>query len=508
MGLVLLDIDGSPKLDAKNDTILAYTNEDIMSLSRSWTGFYKQPSRGNIEDGENRLDPMRIDASWRDRYPKHGKFVKPQKERSFLRQIADHENLLFSHTDTTGGYIGDYYPLCEDLPEKAFLKEGATYRLLGSSSMPELMSDPHEFKTQEDIQRVVLESSSQLRDELCNSNDSDECQFSNTVILSDSKDCTGIECDVDNVRVVQVTSTIFYEYVREPCVNNVFYNGAKKLSKHRREYRVICGNPTLIEAAEACCNFGSVAASRNFNYDGERMSFATAEKQCNAVSKNMCDFSYVNGPRHQTNYNFFWTSDDCQLRVKIGNDGMVTVVHEPFDSTNVEMHVGIENENWFRVYWEGDKYPTALNGCDGLCRVVNGDSCLCGTAVSKTIGFRKPPNSVEEILEKLFIGSLDPKIIDSNSYSSTYDPETGVTTHLKDETFDSSTVFEFSDDKGRTFFVKNSIETVLVRSLNNVYSGYSFRNAPQFMSFVRWGKCRIPNIFMHEYLVDLIGMRN
>ncbi len=395
---------------------------------------------------------------------------------------------FFLHTDTSGGYIGDYYPLCEDLPEKAFLKQGATYRLLGSSSMPELMTDPHEFKKDESIQRVVLDLSSPLRDELCNPNDSNECQFLNTVVLSDSKECTGIECEVDTLRVVQVANNMFYEYVREPCVNNVFYNGAKKLSKYRREWRVMCGNPNLVEAAEACCSFGSLTASRNSNYDGERMSFATAMNRCNAVSKNICDFYRVEGPSHKISYNFFWTSDDCQIRVKIGNDGMVTIVHEPFDSTHIELHVGIENENWFKVYWEGDKYPTALNGCDGICSVVNGDSCLCGTSVSKTVGFRKPPSSVDEILKKLHIGSLNPKIIDSDAYSSTYDPETGVTTHLKDEIFDSSTVFEFSDDKGRTFFVKNSAENVQVRSLKNGYSGYSFRNAPQFMSSVRYGK--------------------
>jgi hypothetical protein len=29
------------------------------------------------------------------------------------------------------GYLGDGYPLCEDLPEKAFLRKGATFVYLG-----------------------------------------------------------------------------------------------------------------------------------------------------------------------------------------------------------------------------------------------------------------------------------------------------------------------------------------------------------------------------------------
>ena len=77
-----------------------------MSLSRAWTGFNLQPRRGNMEGFHNRIDPMRIEATWRDRFPK---------------------------SDTTWGYIGDYYPLCEDLPDKAFLKKGATYKFLGRS---------------------------------------------------------------------------------------------------------------------------------------------------------------------------------------------------------------------------------------------------------------------------------------------------------------------------------------------------------------------------------------
>ncbi len=56
------------------------------------------------------MDPMRrIEAQGRDRLPK---------------------------TDTlVGGYIGDRYPLCVDLPERGFLKIGATYRFLGSSPL-------------------------------------------------------------------------------------------------------------------------------------------------------------------------------------------------------------------------------------------------------------------------------------------------------------------------------------------------------------------------------------
>ena len=207
MGLVKLNLDGSTKFDSSGNTLIAYTNDDIMSLSRAWTGFKLQQTRGNME-GDNRIDPLVLEASWRDRFPK---------------------------SDTSGNYIGDFfYPLCVDLPNKHFLKAGAKYRFLGGSSLPELMNDPSEFKSDDSIKRLILNSSSFLREELCNADSSGECQFANTAVLQSSKKCDKIECDVDNVRVVQLDTSSFYEYVLQPCVNQVFYNEAKKISPRRR----------------------------------------------------------------------------------------------------------------------------------------------------------------------------------------------------------------------------------------------------------------------------------
>ena len=82
-GLYLLNIDGTPKLDENKQPVLVYTNDEIMSFARIWTGFDYQRARGNVEETSwsgNRHDPMRIQASWRDKFPK---------------------------SDLLGGYIGD-----------------------------------------------------------------------------------------------------------------------------------------------------------------------------------------------------------------------------------------------------------------------------------------------------------------------------------------------------------------------------------------------------------------
>ena len=61
---------GTSKLDSENQPIPTYTNDDIMSFSRAWTGFDLQQWRGNTEGKTNYLDPMKVQAQWRDRFPK------------------------------------------------------------------------------------------------------------------------------------------------------------------------------------------------------------------------------------------------------------------------------------------------------------------------------------------------------------------------------------------------------------------------------------------------------
>lgn len=66
-GLYLLNIDGTPKLDENNQPITVYTNDEIMSFARIWTGFDYQQGRGNVEEASwsgNRHDPMRIQGKW------------------------------------------------------------------------------------------------------------------------------------------------------------------------------------------------------------------------------------------------------------------------------------------------------------------------------------------------------------------------------------------------------------------------------------------------------------
>ena len=238
--------------------------------------FQYQPGRGNIEENNwygNRIDEMRIEPSWRDKFPK---------------------------SDMLGGYIGDRYPLCEDLPDKMYLRKGATYKLLGSNHMPSRMEDDVGFKNDLTRKKFVLEEGSALKQALCNADGpGGACRYEMTVTLQSNLPCTpGQECDADTARVVDVGEGIYYEYVEPTCVEQAFYNGAKKIIYKDRSRDSACANPRLAYASEACCSTADVAAYRwpDYVYDQERVKYSTAESRCDQFEgKSMCDFNYVNG---------------------------------------------------------------------------------------------------------------------------------------------------------------------------------------------------------------------
>jgi hypothetical protein len=263
----------------------------------------------------------------------------------------------------------------------------------------------------------------------------------------------------------------------------VFFDNAKTISQRYREDPSLCTNPELPVAAEACCSFGTNTAVRVSLFDGERLKLANAKSRCESVGLELCDFHKVDGNRHK-NSMFFWTNDDCLIRARIAPNGMVTVVHNPSYATNIVSHLQEDNENWFKVFWRNDKYPTVENNCDDRCQVLPGNSCLCNTRVIKSFVFTKPPSSVDELLKKLTIGAVEPDLFGSEFYNQSFDPLTGITTYFRGNSFDQKTIFHFVDDKGRSVYLKNSREIVQLYGINGQFAGYSFRNVPQFMSFI------------------------
>ncbi len=173
----------------------------------------------------------------------------------------------FPKTDLHGGYIGDKIPLCIDLPSKHYLKEGATYRLLGSSPQPELHNYGwyirqfgDRFKGFPGNSIMTLDATSQLKAKLLSRDP--------IVTLDISLTCVGSECDIDTLFIVKIQDSppIYYEYERQPCVELSFYDNAKIISSQKS----MCGNPKVEAAYDLCCPY----------YLFERTTQSTSKSRC------------------------------------------------------------------------------------------------------------------------------------------------------------------------------------------------------------------------------------
>ena len=60
LGLIRLNIDGTPIIGAGGQPIETYNNIDLASYSRAWTGFDDTRSRGNNDAKNGRVDPMHV----------------------------------------------------------------------------------------------------------------------------------------------------------------------------------------------------------------------------------------------------------------------------------------------------------------------------------------------------------------------------------------------------------------------------------------------------------------
>ena len=212
IGLVKLNLDGTPRRDDAGRTMDTYTNDDIVTFSRAWTGHDLQPPRVNVEvdqdfqkttstrrGGKNYIDPMRLHPAWRDAFPK---------------------------LDLHGGYIGDGYPLCVGLPDRGWLRQGAKFFYRGPSLTPELEESFTSFLTLDD-------GGSELFRALCGRRDggTGRCALRSVAHLDATLPCHGTECEGVAPRLFRLVGagnfSAFFEWARPACVELAFFDDAK-----------------------------------------------------------------------------------------------------------------------------------------------------------------------------------------------------------------------------------------------------------------------------------------
>jgi len=475
IGLVQLNPDGTVVVDEESGApIENYDNEDIITGARLWTAFERQSLRGNIEPAAfwlNRIDPMRVTARYRDRFPKMNLY---------------------------DGYIGDGYPLCAELPLRSFLRKGARFRLLGSSSRPELQYEDSSWATNDDVTRFTLDEESDLYGLLCAAG-SEGCTFPALVTLEDNLDCYGDECKIETMTVIKLGSfSIYYEYVQQPCVDLAFINNAKKVQHIWGRY--ICGDPRKPMALASCCRSHEVHetliwwdSTTYCEYVGERMSFGEAEDRCVAHDEFSCETSSM---RHfdsdEDNFcaigrSWYWTTDTCDTKAKINlKTGKIAVTHDAsgasyYDELDPYEHVRPDvSVTWFRVAWEDD-LPSK---CESPCEELEFDgSCFCPTSVVDSPVFTEEPSDLSKVSsQNLHVGCVSPDTFDVGDYSSHSwtDGDRTVNYWIPSDgsLSDMRTIFEVTE-KGLTKYYRNMVSRVEVEIGSDTYR---FRNAPHFNS--------------------------
>ena len=382
-----------------------------------------------------------------------------------------------------------------------FLRKGAKYRLLGSSSSPELQNDPLSWVNDPSIVRVVLDNSgnSDLYNLLCNKNELGECEFEIEVDVETNIQCYDKECIINQPRVVQVNDDIFYEYIRPTCVQFPFYDNALKIkTRESQSSKALCANPKLPVAGAACCTQGRTTWSvQSCEFTGERVTYDTSLTRCNAVNGSTCSWSYVLtntntacGPNQCCKWSngYYWSNAACLIKAKINPQGQIGIIHEHLDyddngnlKGNIPDSFSSQTNNYFRVNWTNGYFPQGTT-CTSNCMASTDGSCICLIEISEQKVFDSIP-AYDEAKSQLKIGGLDPAMFESCQMmgQSSSSPESkiviGWNCHSSN-IIDEKTIFELRSSHNPIRFLKNSNSMV---EINN--GEYKFRNPPHFMSF-------------------------
>ena len=296
------------------------------------------------------------------------------------------------------------------------------------------------------------------------------------------------------------------EYLRQPCVEQAFYNNPVKLiqgeiySGGQQVYPSLCGDPRLPVATPMCCHSEWQATSELGTipctaYQGERMTYASAQNSCAAIGQENCQPGYMR--EHVSGFCSYgakdrsfrsWGSVGCTLKAKISlESGNVAIVHSPeadfSGQTLVEPMVDQDTLNYFKVSWTTG-YPS-LNDClaNPSCTIHTDDSCICTVDETSAQVFVSATevSSIDDLMNSLHIGAVDPEAFDAGTYTSLGD--CGIQDVLVHSTSSSDclslnedTIFAFVL-KSKQFFLKNSKSVVSITG-----STFSFRNPVQHNS--------------------------
>jgi uncharacterized protein (DUF1501 family)/uncharacterized protein (DUF1800 family) len=491
IGLWELEVDGTETRGIDGERIHTYTNDDVVAFARIWTGFDRRPFRGNLQDMPQDVnDPMVLKPLWRDGFPK----TKLKKT----------------------GYIGDAFPICNELPPQHFLRKGARFVYSGKVSL-EKLEDPAGRGYANAFQRgrfAPSPASSKLYQALCQRTNgpTSPCRFPGEVILTSNIPCHGSqECNAEDIRTVQMVDgnvTVYYSYKKIPCVRLTMFNEGQ-VTKYSSQQQ--CSNVHSPVAGAACCMQSNKKVISTVDYGaqclftGDKMTAATAQSRCKGLGSQLCENFWLSSVSTQYKKacaygQFAWLSRTCSLQVQVDTFGLVNLI----DPVSTENKYKLNSESKFGVIWNRGAFPIVTstppcqpNAYTNLECVPGGlKTCVCNVTVDTKPVFVDIPTLVEA-KTRLFIGAPLPTSFDPGAYSvcTTFAcsrANDGVVAYLKTGSGIASmdTIFELPPNVrgGSKVYLYNKVSSVWVggkpRSVGNSDSGFSFRNPPHFNPLV------------------------
>jgi len=425
IGTVLLHEDGTPRRDAAGEPLESYTISDVADLARVWTGVQGRPARSNVERVyiTNTIDPMRIEPSQRDAFPKMTLF---------------------------GGHLGDGYPLCHEAPGGAWLRAGATFRYLGATH-------PAWHWRAGQAAAARAEPGGALHAALYRSGTAATaaCDYPVLARLEALLACSGAECAAEAAlmtpRVWHVSNQdgpgAYYEFAPEACVELAFFGEGREAANGGlgAAGELVCADPAQPAGGAVCCAGGGTGAARAAcAAPGEYAPFAEAAARCarrgaapcaagapadaaataaaDAAAGAACGYHLRSGRKRL----LVWTARACAQRVAVDAQGRVAVRHALGDPARSPVRFrrgdGTTESGggagFFRVRWRGGLHPGptgaaggagGAGGCGAGCAPAEPGFCECELRVEHTAPFGAAlPQSAREAEEALRIGAPPP----------------------------------------------------------------------------------------------------
>lgn len=488
LGLLQLGSDGEP-LHAEDGTLLqTYDTDDIEDMARIWTGFVTRSARLNSNDEPNRAytDPSGIRADFHDRLPK---------------------------ADLGDGFVGDGYPLCDELPGPDFLMPGARFEFTGSGSVEgdEIDSAGPEDEAGRRGRFAPEPGVSALHARLCAAPAAGEpCTFPIVVELDEALECSGEqECGAGRVYTVQVRDPVanvtqYYSYFQPPCVRLTFFPEGK--TAQFAPWSQQCADPATTRAGPACCapdDLDRLSADELSGseclFTNEGMTFDTAAARCEAQNLTVCDIfrQTASWDNSCASRQYLWTNVSCQVRVQVYPNSRIAVVDTVDRGAN---QLGNNTFNYFRPRWSGGRVPLPAGGVcpTDACTVqptVEGDSCLCDITVDTAPAYASADEMAglraRALASALRIGAAAPEHFGGGA---TY---SRCVSSACRALADGVTVWLHAEDggqlTGRTIVELPPLHAGLGRRLRmnrrstvRVGDEFSFQNPPNFMPYLGW----------------------